>query len=162
MIQLGVLRQKMVPIVNQCLKMHGGGESYFDELDGMIKNDFELMVAYLKYTVEKENIKNVVVSGEIGLILSKLIGKKIIPMDINLICIRGGLRKGREPVGVNIPFCESFKAIFFDDSYYSGKTARVVGEYIQKYGGEIIRNYVFYDGCNDRHEDVVSLYRYYK
>ena len=92
--QLNYLKQKMIPIVNQCLKIHGGGESYFDELDGLIKNDIELMVTYLKYAVEKEKIENVVVSGEIGLILSKLISKKIIPMDVNLICLNGGLRKG--------------------------------------------------------------------
>lgn len=52
-----------------------------------------------------------VVSGEIGLILSKLISKKIIPMDVNLICLNGGLRKGEEPVGT-IPRYQSFKAIF--------------------------------------------------
>ena len=51
--QLNYLKQKMIPIVNQCLKIHGGGESYFDELDGLIKNDIELMVTYLKYAVEK-------------------------------------------------------------------------------------------------------------
>lgn len=160
--QLNYLKQKMIPIVRQCLEKHGGGESYFDELDGLVKNDIELMITYLKYAIEKENVCYVVVSGEIGLILSKLVNKKIIPMDVNLICMNGGLRKGKEPVGTNIPLCESFKAIFFDDSYYSGKTARAVSGYIQKYGGSIVKNYVFYDGCPDRHEDVVSLYRYYK
>lgn len=47
----------MIPIVNQCLKIHGGGESYFDELDGLIKNDIELMVTYLKYAVEKRRLR---------------------------------------------------------------------------------------------------------
>ena len=152
----------MIPIVRQCLEKHGGGESYFDELDGLVKNDIELMITYLKYAIEKENVCYVVVSGEIGLILSKLISKKIIPMDVNLICMNGGLRKGKEPVGTNIPLCDSFKAIFFDDSYYSGKTAMAVRNYIQKYGGTIMRNYVFYDGCVEKHDDVMSLYRYYK
>lgn len=159
--QLNYLKQKMIPIVNQCLKIHGGGESYFNELDGLIKNDIELMVTYLKYAVEKEKIENVVVSGEIGLILSKLISKKIIPMDVNLICLNGGLRKGEEPVGT-IPRYQSFKAIFFDDSYYSGKTAMAVHDYIHKCGGTIVKNYVFYDGCLKKHDDVDSLYRYYK
>ena len=158
--QLDYLKQKMIPIVNQCLKIHGGGESYFDELDGLIKNDIELMVTYLKYAVEKEKIENIVVSGEIGLILSKLISKKIIPMDVNLICMNGGLRKGK--VGTNIPCYQSFKAIFFDDSYYSGKTAMAVRDYIHKCGGTIVKNYVFYDGCLKKHDDVDSLYRYYK
>ena len=159
--QLNYLKQNMISIVNQCLKIHGGGESYFDELDGLIKNDIELMVTYLKYAVEKEKIENVVVSGEIGLILSKLISKKIIPMDVNLICLNGGLRKGEEPVGT-IPRYQSFKAIFFDDSYYSGKTAMAVHDYIHKCGGTIVKNYVFYDGCLKKHDDVDSLYRYYK
>lgn len=156
------LKQKMIPIVDQCLEKHGGGESYFDELDGMIKNDIDFMITYLKYAVSRECVKHVVVSGEIGLILSKLISKRIISMDINLICINGGLRKGEEPSGGNIPLCDSFKAIFFDDSYYSGKTAMTVRNYIQKYGGIIMRNYVFYDGCVEKHDDVMSLYRYYK
>lgn len=160
--QLNYLKQKMIPIVRQCLEKHGGGESYFDELDGLVKNDIELMITYLKYAIEKENVCYVVVSGEIGLILSKLVNKKIIPMDVNLICMNGGLRKGVEPVGTNIPLCESFKAIFFDDSYYSGKTARAVREYIQRCGGTIVRNYVFYDGCIEARNDVDSLYRYYK
>lgn len=152
----------MTPIVNQCLEKHGGGESYFDELDSLIKSDIELMITYLKYAIERENVHHVVVSGEIGLILSKFINKKIFLININLICVNGGLRKGKEPVGTNLPLCESFKTIFFDDSYYSGKTARVVREYIQGYGGHIMKNYVFYDGCQDKREDVVSLYRYYK
>lgn len=160
--QLSYLKQKMLPIVNQCLKKHGGGESYFDELDGLIKSDIELMVTYLKYAIEKENIHYVIVSGEIGLILSKLINKKIIPIDVNLICINGGLRKGARPVGSGIPCHKSFKALFFDDSYYSGKTVKVIREYIQEYGGTIVKNYVFYDGCREKRDDVISLYRYYK
>lgn len=159
--QLSYLKQKMIPIVDQCLIKHGGGENYFDELDGLIKSDIKLMITYLKYAIEKENVHHVVVSGEIGLILSKLINKKIIPVDINLICINGGLRKGNKPCGINIPPCNSFKAIFFDDSFYSGKTARAVKEYTQKYGCEIIKTYVFYDGCYDKQENVVSLFQYY-
>lgn len=157
-----MLKQKMIPIVNHCLERHGGGESYFDELDGLIKKDIELMLSFIHYAVETENIHNVVVSGEIGLILSKLISKKSIPIDVNLILLNGGLRKGHKPVGVNLPCCKSFKAFLFDDSYYSGKTVRAVREYIQEYGGTIVKNYVFYDGCREKHDDVVSLYRYYK
>lgn len=160
--QFDYLKYKMIPIVDQCLKKHGGGESYFDELDGLIKSDIELIVTYLKYAIDKENIHYVIVSGEIGLLLSKLVNKKIIPLNANLICMNGGLRKGKEPVGRNIPLCESFEAIFFDDSYYSGETVRAVKEYIRGYGGSIVRNYVFYDGSPDKHENVVSLYRYYK
>lgn len=51
---------------------------------------------------------------------------------------------------------------FFDDSYYSGKTSKAVREYIQKYGGTIVKNYVFYDGCIEKNDDVESLYRYYE
>ena len=160
--QLNYLKQKMILIVQRCLEKHGGGESYFDELDGLVKNDIELMITYLKYAVEKEHVHHVVVSGEIGLILSKLINKKIIPMDVNIICLNGGLRKWKKTVGSNIPLCESFTVIFFDDSYYSGKTSKAVREYIQKYGGTIVKNYVFYDGCIEKNDDVESLYRYYE
>lgn len=120
------------------------------------------MITYLKYAIKKENVYHVVVSGEIGLMLSKLVNKKIIPMNVNFICVNGGLRKGKEPVGTNIPCCKPFKAIFFDDSYYSGKTAMAVHDYIHKCGGTIVKNYVFYDGCIEARNDVESLYRYYK
>lgn len=53
--QLDTMRQKMLPIVNQCLEKRGGRRKLFDELDSLIKSDVELMASYLKYAVEKEN-----------------------------------------------------------------------------------------------------------
>lgn len=158
---LDLLKQKMLSIVNQCLRKHGGGESYFDELDGLIKQDSELMLSYLQYAVNVEGIKNIVISGEIGQIISKLISEKNISLNANLILINGGLRKGKIAYGKNIPVAQDFKAIFLDDSLYSGKTARAVENFIRNYNGTIVKKYVFYDGCRDRHDDVVSLYQYY-
>ena len=57
----------MEPIVKECLLRYKGGESYFNELDNMIKNDEFLMLSFLFYAVQDSGINNVVLSGEIGL-----------------------------------------------------------------------------------------------
>ena len=48
------------------------------------------------------------------------------------------------------------------DSFYSGKTANKVEKFVNSRLGTIKCKYVFYDGSKERHDDVVSLYRYYK
>ena len=43
------LEYMMHPIVSECLDKYKGGEGYFNELDGMIKNNETLMVLFLLY-----------------------------------------------------------------------------------------------------------------
>ena len=65
--KLCFLKEMMNPIVEKCLAKYGGGESYFTEIDAMIKANPVLMSEYIQYITEKENIYNVILSGEIGL-----------------------------------------------------------------------------------------------
>lgn len=160
--KLNDLRGEMVSIVEQCLQKHEGGESYFDELDAMVKSNAELMASYIDFIIQKENIHNIIVSGEIGRIIRELQLNGLINQYFNLVTVNGGLRKWWrcvEDIDTSDIICRKF--IFLDDSFYSGKTATKVKHAVLNNGGEIIKTYVFYDGSPIRH-DVVSLYRYYE
>ena len=158
----------MKPIVIECLTKHIGGENYFNELDGMIKNNEILLVLFLMYAVQDSGVYNVILSGEIGIKYIQLQLKNKIPDYINLMAVNGGLRRGNDVVGGIASKCSLIPddfdddiVIFIDDSFYSGKTANKVKEFINSRAGEVVRTYVFYDGCKVKHEDVMSLYRYY-
>ena len=132
-----------------------------------IKNDEVLMVLFLAYAVQDSGIHNVILSGEIGAKYTRLQLHRKIPEYINIGYVNGGLRKGDSirntyfGNGNCIPDYFSNKVIFIDDSYYSGKTANKVRNFIESLGGEVIKTYVFYDGSKEKHDNVVSLYRYY-
>ena len=84
--------------------------------------------------------------------------------DCSIEYINGSLRKGK-PIQYSNWKLDSYKNqpfIFVDDSYYSGKTLRIVRTYIEEVlGGYLQDSYVFYDGSEDNLDDVKSLYRYY-
>ena len=164
--KLCFLKEMMNPIVEKCLDIYGGGESYFTEIDAMIKANPVLMSEYIQYVTEKENIYNVILSGEIGLKYFAMQLKHQIPSDINLFLLPGGLRLDTSKLnGINNNYKKIWKItssqyMFLDDSYYSGKTLNAVSEYVGRFGGIIQNSYVFYDGSPER-TDVQSLYRYY-
>lgn len=162
------LEYMMKPIVNECLEKYKGGEGYFNELDGMIKNNETLMVLFLMYAVQVSGIKNVILSGKIGLKYLKLQLENKIPNYINLMIVNGGLRKGYEITGGIMSSLEvipkslyNMAVIFIDDSFYSGKTADKVKGFVKNRYGIAGKTYVFYDGSKEKRNDVVSLYRYY-
>ena len=120
------------------------------------------------YAVQDSGVYNVILSGEIGIKYIQLQLKNKIPDYINLMAVNGGLRRGNDVVGGIASKCSLIPddfdddiVIFVDDSFYSGKTLNKVKKFINARNGEVVRTYVFYDGCKEKHEDVVSLYRYY-
>ena len=162
------LEYMMHPIVSECLDKYKGGESYFNELDSLIKNDEVLMVLFLAYAVQDSGIYNVILSGEIGLRYMQLQLQNKVPNYINLMVVNGGLRKNSEITGGIMSNCEvipegldNMDVIFIDDSFYSGKTRNKVNEFLYHRGTVIYGTYVFYDGSKEKHDNVVSLYRYY-
>lgn len=162
------LEYMMRPIVNECLDKYKGGEGYFNELDNMIKNNETLMVLFLMYAVQDSGVRNVILSGEIGLKYLKLKFENKIPNFINLMIVNGGLRKGNEITGGIMSNLEvipgdldGMPIIFIDDSFYSGKTHNKIETFLRSRESMIYRTYVFYDGSKEKHDDVVSLYRYY-
>lgn len=152
LMNLQEMQQRVVPMVEHCIQKYEGGEKYFDNLDGLIKNDLELLYSFTEFAVRQSKTKTVIVSGEIGSYLTK-----IIPKNVNLICVPGGLRK---EVMLNPISCD--KGIFIDDSFYSGKTYKKVKSAVELGGGTLCGAYVFYDGSLARDKEVFSLYRYYK
>ena len=162
------LEYMMKLIVNECLDKYKGGEGYFNELDGMVKNNETLMVLFLLYAVRDSGSYNVILSGEIGLRYMQLQLQNKIPNYINLMVVNGRLRKGNEITGGIMSNYEvipedlgGMDVIFIDDSFYSGRTANKITEFVESRCGTVIGNYVFYDGSKEKYDDVKSIYRYY-
>ena len=162
------LEYMMKSIVNECLDKYKGGEEYFNELDGMVKNNETLMVLFLIYAVNTSSCDNVILSGGIGLKYLQLQLQNKIPEHINIMVVNGGLRKGKEITGGIMSNLEVIpenlydqQIIFIDDSFYSGKTHNKIETFLRSRGSTIYRTYVFYDGSKEKYGNVYSLYRYY-
>ena len=162
------LEYMMRPIVDKCFEKYRGGESYFNELDKMIKDNETLLVLFLLYAVQNSGIYNVILSGGIGLRYMQLQLQNKIPNYINLMVVNGGLRKDNEITGGIMSNCEIIpeslynkQIIFIDDSFYSGKTANKIEDFLRSRGSSIFTTYVFYDGSKEKYGSVKSLYRYY-
>lgn len=161
---LNEMKHQMSQIVQKCIDSHGGGEEYFNELDDLIKNDEDFLMSYLTH-ISQLSVKNIIVSGGIGYKIALLKHKYSWFLEgYNIEYVNGSLRKGL-PIQYSNWKLDSYKNqpfIFVDDSYYSGKTLRIVRTYIEEVlGGYLQDSYVFYDGSEDNLDDVKSLYRYY-
>ena len=158
------MRMAMSDIVQKCIEKHGGGEAYFDELDGMVKENEELLASYIDYVASFNPNSFIIMSGEIGQKCLEMQRSSKIPMGLRIYVVDGGLRKSSYIKGMVSNRKEMIKAgknfVFVDDSFYSGKTFNAVREFMEKLGYSISVIYVFYDGC--KHDfGVKSLYRYY-
>lgn len=150
------MENKMFETVNGLLEKYIGGQIFFTELDKAVKFSDEILNS-LVYKVNARFPKaKTIASGEIGLAMHNL------GVKIDLL-VAGGLRF--DPSKCNLePFSDRIKGqefIFIDDSYFSGKTAMVVKEEIERLGGKWLGCYVAYDGSKIRDKDVYALYRYY-
>lgn len=158
------MKAEMKRIVQKCIELHGGGEEYFNELDDLIKNDEDFLISYLIH-ISQSSVKNIIISGGLGYKIASLKHKYSWFLEgYNIEYVNGSLRKGL-PIQYSNWKLDSYKNqpfIFVDDSYYSGKTLRIVRTYIEEVlGGYLQDSYVFYDGSEDNLDDVKSLYRYY-
>ena len=143
--------------VNKLLEQYIGGQIFFTELDKAVKFDYNI----LRQLTDKAkgyydcSIKTVA-SGEIGLAMHNL------GVHIDLL-VPGGLR--HDPSKINLaPFksiIEGQHFVFIDDSYFSGRTALVVKEEIERLDGIFVGSMVAYDGAKEKDPTVDSLYRYY-
>ena len=150
------MKNEMFETVNGLLEKYIGGQIFFTELDKAVKFNKDILTE-LTETVEKEfPFAYTIASGEIGL------AKHNLGVQIDFL-VQGGLRF--EPDKINLePFANRIKGnqfIFVDDSYFSGKTATVVKEEIERLGGIWLGCYVAYDGSKSKDSNVFSLYRYY-
>lgn len=145
--------------VNNLLEQYVGGQIFFTELDKAVKFDVKVLRALTKRLEEifgPDHGMKTIASGEIGLAMHNL------GVQVDFL-VPGGLR--HDPSKINLePFkgqIEGKHFVFLDDSYFSGKTAMVVKEEIEKLGGIFVGTLVAYDGAKVRDKDVWSLYRYY-
>lgn len=154
-------------IMSFCLEKHKGGESYFTELDGLIKSNLDLISSFVMDVITKVNTVNVITSGEFGSKVFECYRDGLISCNVNLICLNGGLRKGNTPEEKHkvygFPERLSEPWVFIDDSYYSGKTLEQADWYMwfHENNATIKCAYVLYDGSPKKENYVESLVRYY-
>lgn len=146
--------KKVFDKVNECLEKYIGGEIFFDELDKMVKFDREVLEEFISTVKEQNKEMRTIASGEFGLCLHNY----KLPVDI---IVQGGLRKGANICDLSNFVEKGQKYLFLDDSYFSGKTAQIVKEEIEKNGGIFSGCFVVYDGSQVPIHEVKSIYRYY-
>ena len=152
------MKNEMFQIVNNLLEQYIGGQIFFTELDKAVKFNTEILNELHKTAHRRlaHFQPLTIASGEIGLAMHNL----DIPVDI---LVPGGLRF--DPTKINLaPFQHKIKGrhiLFLDDSYFSGKTATVIQEEVERLGGKWLGTFVAYDGSKHQDENVWALYRYY-
>ena len=151
------MKETIFDKVNELLEQYIGGQIFFTELDKAVKFDKEVLESLILKVEEIADPRTyTIASGEIGLAMHNL------QVDIDFL-VPGGLR--HDPSKINLePFKDTIKDkhfIFIDDSYFSGKTATVIREEIERYGGKFDGTLVAYDGSKVKEDNVWSLYRYY-
>ena len=146
----------MFETVNKLLEQYIGGDIFFTELDNAVKFDQNVLAKLIDQVSEKFPKAKTIASGEIGLSMHNL-GVKI---DF---LVPGGLRFDPDKINLE-PFkykIDGYEFVFIVDCYFSGKSALVVKEEIEKLGGTFLGSFVAYDGCREKDPTVHSLYRYY-
>lgn len=142
--------------VNKLLEQYIGGQIFFTELDKAVKFDAKILSDLTNKVMELHPYSRTIASGEIGLAMHNL------GVHIDFL-VPGGLR--HDPSKINLaPFAGQIKGqkfVFIDDSYFSGRTALVVKEEIERLGGIFVGSMVAYDGAKEKDPTVDSLYRYY-
>lgn len=140
--------------VNKLLEQYIGGQIFFTELDKAVKFDRDILEELT--TKARGSGALTIASGEIGLAMHNL------GIKVNYL-VPGGLR--HDPSKINLePFAEHIRGqyfLFIDDSYFSGKTAQVIKEEVERLGGHFVGTLVAYDGSRVKDDKVWSLYRYY-
>ena len=155
------VKQKLDKIVSDLLDKYERGPLFFDALDERIKDiSNEDMILYL---VSGCKDKWVCSSGEFGQRLEGLLeaGKfkcKGLVTFSGKITSRGKQIEWWEPEDFDF---KDKDFIYVDDSYFSGKTANKINDFLKERGSKITEIYVVYDGSLDRKPNVHSFFRYY-
>lgn len=140
--------------VNECLEKYIGGQVFFSELDKAVKYDEDLLRQLITMAKVEYPGAKIIASGEIALCLHNF----GIPVDV---IVQGGLRHNIEPLNLTKFTKPNERYVFADDSYFSGKTAFVVREALEKCGCVLEGTVVIYNGCHEVLDNVKALYRYY-
>jgi hypothetical protein len=156
-------------LVMECIQKHEGGEKFFDALDDLLRNA-ELLIKTLGNIAKsfkpecgfsKKNIQ-IIVSGKFGVSFEKYYGSCFV--------VNGNLRPDNNYV--DDVFDKRFKEwnesqgtcawVFIDDSYFLGRTANKIQDFVERNGGDFLGIVVAYDGSKEvKRYDLKCLYRYY-
>lgn len=77
------------------------------------------------------------------------------------LIVPGGLRKSNSVLDLSEYVKPGEKYVLIDDSYFMGRTEAVIRNAIEACGSELVKTFVFYDGCIEKKPNVMSMYRYY-
>lgn len=156
------IKSKIDYIVNNLLKEHGGGRSFFDALDEKIK-DISSNIDIIKDLMRGKSNSDIITSGEFGDILYKLWKEKKIKCR-SVLVVNGKLLTDNKPVHEWYPKefdIRNKDFIFIDDSFFSGTTFRKIENFLKEYDSTIKYTQVVYDGSKIRNKKVKSFFRYY-
>lgn len=151
-----------------------GGNVFFDKIDSLIKSDLNIIKELFQKIYSDVGYDfNLVVSGEIGRIILKMIKSGEISCNGEKLLVSGGLTshfndmdkiKKLKDISIEYATIGGFKNkdfIFVDDSYYSGTTEKSIDQFLNRIGSKITKTYVVYDGNDKKSNNRISLYRYY-
>lgn len=137
-------KSELIQKLNKLPSRKDLGESYFDKLDDIIKNDVSLQE-------ELVNMANnmIVSSGGFG----ENLKKNGFPIQI---LAPGSIRGSRKIDLTNFKeIINGNKFTFLDDSYYKGRTLRKVMNEIKRLGGQIVEVIVVYNDSEDPFVDSI-------
>lgn len=155
------MKKTLDEIVEEMLKEHTGGVTFFDHLDEAIRDNSSIIDSLLDLVGDVTD-KNIAVSGKFGQFFKKYAKISELKFE-SLVIFPGGLREGKTVEGLwEITDVHNKEYIFIDDSFYSGKTRDVINDALKLVNSKIVTTYVVYDGSHEHQNSVHSLYRYYK
>lgn len=65
------MKSEMKKIVRDCMSKYEGGESYFNELDSLVKSNTKLMIDYIKYITKKKNVMMLFYQAKLEMYIKK-------------------------------------------------------------------------------------------
>jgi hypothetical protein len=150
---------KINTIVNRNLKTLTGGQKFFTQMDKEVQLPVFFEALWERAKKEQGDFTPAV-SGGYGLEFARYLR---VHQKVKAVTFNGSLRS-KEPISLanNRHLIQDKKVVFFDDTFYQGKTRNKVSQEIERLGGKLVATYVCYDGSKITDPSVHSLYRYHK
>jgi hypothetical protein len=151
-------------IIVDLVAEHQGGEVFFDHLDEVIRKDESIMEKLLDTYLNSysDSFLNIIVSGSFGRMFSNFLQNKNIQQHIKCITVNGSLRHGDPVDDISYMSIKGRSFVFFDDSFYKGRTRDAVKKALEANGATLSHTFVVYDGSKTKDETVTSLYRFFE
>lgn len=149
-------------IVEQLIREHTGGKEFFDKLDAAVaRPDFFRKLWETHSFNDAYGYKpGIILSGKFGQLFANWLAA--VGINRQVFVVEGGVRY-KLRIDDLLPFMGAVRGeyVFFDDSFYSGRTRDNIKEHLEQLGARLTKTYVVYDGAREKDPNVTSLYRYY-